>query len=83
MARKRHPADLADDRRIAAAGAFVVAFRKSPHERYRVEAGTLAEARRAAAALDAEHGRFGRRAIIYAITPEGVQLAVPEGFPFA
>ena len=83
MARRRHPADLADDRRIAAATAFVTAFVKSPHERYRVESGTLAEARRAAAELNSAHGRHGRRAIVYAITPEGVQLAVPEGFPFA
>lgn len=80
---RRHPADLADDRRIAAAQAFVVAFRKSPHERYRVEVGTLEEARRAAATLNAEHGQFGRRAMVYAITPEGSQIAVPEGFPFA
>ena len=80
MARRRHPADIADDRRIAAATAFVTAFRKSPGERYRVESGSLAEARAAAAALNAAHGKFGRRAMIYAITPEGAQLAVPEDF---
>jgi hypothetical protein len=72
----RHPADIANDARIASAVGFAVHFRKSPSVTFNEPAATLDEARAIKARLDADHGRHGRRAMIYAITPAGVSVPV-------
>lgn len=76
-----HRADAAAEARIASATSFAAHFRKGPFEAYRVETASLAEARAAAERLNAEHGKHGRRAMVYAITPEGVAIPVPAGYP--
>lgn len=72
----RHPADIGNDARIATAIGFAVHFRKSPFVTYNEPADTLDAARAIKARLDAEHGQYGRRAMIYAITREGVSVPV-------
>lgn len=64
---------------IAKATAFTAHFRKGPFEAYTLEASTLAEARDHAKHLDAEHGQFGRRACVYAITKAG-RFPVPASY---
>jgi len=78
MARKPHPADLAHAAQIARATHYIVHFRKGPLETYQVQADTAADAHAEAAKLNAEHGKYGRRAIIYAVTPEGRSYPLPE-----
>jgi cytosine/adenosine deaminase-related metal-dependent hydrolase len=78
MARKPHPADIHDAKQIARAIGFVVYLRKNPRDVYREDAATIPEARIAEAAMNAAHGANGRRAIVYAITPEGAQYFVPD-----
>ena len=56
---------------VARASSWSVVFIKGPGQRIREEAACEAEARETAARLNAEHGRHGRRAVIYAITPDG------------
>lgn len=73
---KRHPADIHHDEQVARAVSFSVHIRRSPHEAFTETAGTMAEAKTIAARLTAEHGKFGRRAMIYAITPEGASFPV-------
>ena len=77
MAKKLHPADLRDQARIAAAVAFNVHFRKGPAEAYNEPAASLSDARMVKARMDAEHGRYGRRAMIYAISDTGISTPVP------
>jgi hypothetical protein len=81
MPRPTHRADAAAEARIASAVAFAAHFRKGPLETYRVEAASLADARAAADRLNAEHGKNGRRAMVYAITREGVAIPVPAAYP--
>ena len=80
MRRPIHRADMAAGARIASAVSFAAHFRKSPFEVFRVEAASLAEARIAAARLNAEHGKHGRRVMVYALTPEGVAIPVPADY---
>jgi hypothetical protein len=83
MARKKkpHPADIYTAAQIARAASFVVYFRKGPHEVYRETALSLEQAREIEIRMNADHGAFGRRAIVYAITPEGVNHIVPTISP--
>jgi hypothetical protein len=74
---KPHPADLHEAAEIARAIRFTAHFRKGPFEKYTIEAASLEQAREAAKQLDAEHGKLGRRAVVYAITPEGNSYPVP------
>lgn len=71
---RRHPADIVAEAAIASAALFSVHFRASAHETFRSDHPTQAEARR----LEAEHGRFGRRAGIYAVTAQGRSYLVPR-----
>ena len=59
----------------ASAREFSAYVRVGPHEKY-VERGfaSHAEARARADALAAEHSRFGRRGLVYAITPQGYSI---------
>jgi hypothetical protein len=72
----RHPADIGNDARIATAIGFAVHFRKSPFVTFNEPADTLEAAHAIKARMDAEHGQHGRRAMIYAITKEGVSVPV-------
>ena len=71
MARKPHPSELHDAARIATAIGYAVHFMKGPLERIRERADTLPEAQAIARRLNAAHGQHGRRAIIYALLPDG------------
>lgn len=75
---RRHPADIAAEAAIAAAVTFSVHFRASAHETFRSDHATQAEAEAEAKRLEAEHGRFGRRAGIYAVTAAGRSYLVPR-----
>lgn len=77
---KEHPADIFSRQQIAAAASFVIYFLKGPTDRYREEAATQADARIIADRMNAEHGGNGRRAMIYAILPNG--SALPIGEPY-
>jgi hypothetical protein len=74
-----HPADARDRAQIARATSYAIHFRKGPFERYDETADTLDEAHTIADRLNTDHGKHGRRAIVYAITPEG---AIPMGRPY-
>jgi hypothetical protein len=74
-----HPADRWTREQIAAASSYAVYFLKGPHDRYREDAATLPEAEAIAARMNADHGRNGRRACIYAMTPNG---PLPMGQPY-
>lgn len=62
---------------IARAVYFTAHFRLGPTDKRTVQCDTLEDAKKAAAALTAEHGEFGRKACIYAVTPEGLTFHVP------
>jgi hypothetical protein len=68
---REHPADRWTREQIAAASSFAVSFVKGPGDRYHETAGTLPEAEAIRDRMNAEHGKHGRRACIYAITPGG------------
>ena len=67
----RIKSDAFDAAQVARAVSFTAHLRKSPFEKFTVPAATLEDAQKAAAALNVEHGKFGRRAMVYAVTPEG------------
>lgn len=66
---------------VRSAVGFTAHFRVGPHEAHTVPATTLGEARERAAELNAKHGRFGRRAIVYAIDARGGQVPIPDSVP--
>ena len=72
--RKLHPADVWTRERIARAVAYTAVFVRSPLNGGNIvcPALTLAEAFTLADALNARYGRWGRRACVYAIDPEGM-----------
>lgn len=70
--------DISDAANIARAVSFTAYFRKGPHETYVVPVATVEEARAEAAKLEALHGKFGRRAMVYAVTPEGASFPMPR-----
>ena len=72
--RKLHPADVWTRERIARAVAYTAVFVRSPLNGGNVirRAHSLAQAFAIADALNAEHGRWGRRACVYAIDPDGM-----------
>jgi hypothetical protein len=78
MARKPHPAEVRDAQLIARATSFVIYLRSSPGTVHRETATSIPEARQIEARMNKEHGANGRRAIIYAILPEGGQVFVPD-----
>lgn len=73
---RTHPADIRDQARIAEATGFCVHFRAGPAVTFNERAATLAEARAIKARMDAEHGKHGRRAMIYAISKSGESTPV-------
>lgn len=59
-------------REIARSTEFSAYYRNGPHEKYVVRGFPDFDSARARAdALEAEHSRFGRKAIVYAISPLG------------
>lgn len=64
--------ELVFAREIARATEFSAYYRNGPHEKY-VERGLpdFETARARADALESEHSKFGRKAIVYAISPLG------------
>jgi hypothetical protein len=76
-----HSSDEAIDRLISRSIRFAAFFRKGPLEKYRIDCATLAEARAAADRLTAQHGQWGRRAMVYGISSEGWTTPIPPGFP--
>ena len=75
--RRRKPTDFDRQRAdaIASIVGYAVSFRKGAGETFRVETPDLALAVAVANQMNAEHGRYGRRATIYGLTPSG--SAVP------
>jgi hypothetical protein len=72
--KKLHPADVWTRERIARAVSYTAVFVRSPLNGGNVirRAHSLAQAFAIADALTAEHGRWGRRACVYAIDPDGL-----------
>jgi hypothetical protein len=72
--RKLHPADVWTRERIARAVAYTAVFVRSPLNGGNVirRAHSLGQAFSLADALTAEHGRWGRRACVYAVDPDGL-----------
>jgi hypothetical protein len=65
---------------IASAVGFATHFRKGPFETYTIESANLADARAVAERLNAEHGRYGRRAVVYALSVGGGQTPISPSF---
>jgi hypothetical protein len=80
MARKPHPADIANAAIIANATRFDLALFLGVGRYARASAATLADARREAARLTADHPN-GRRALIYAIDAGGRSALVTDDGP--
>lgn len=80
MARKPHPADVANATIIANAIRFDLALFLGVGRYAKASAATLAEARLKAARLAAEHPN-GRRALIYAIDASGRSALVTDDVP--
>jgi hypothetical protein len=74
--KKDHPADADAKTKIANAESYTIHFRASPTKRYDETAATLDEAIAQAQAMNAAHGKHGRRATIFAI-PKGKGAGVP------
>ena len=72
--RKLHPADVWTRERIARAVRYTAVFVRSPLNGGNIirRALTLAQAFSLADELNVAHGRYGRRACVYAIDPDGL-----------
>ncbi|HDR27623.1 hypothetical protein [Rhodovulum sp.] len=77
MPAKVHPADEAAARIIAQAQRFEIALFQGQGRYARAEAPTLPQAQKVAARLEAEIAN-GKRAMIYALTPEGRSALVTD-----
>lgn len=75
-ATKIRPQDTYNAEQIARAVYFTAHFRLGPTDKRTIQCATINDARVAADALTKEHGEFGRRASIYAVTPEGMTFHV-------
>lgn len=82
--RKPSPSRVASDARdaahLAAAVSYVAHFRKGPFESYTIPVDDLGLAREVARALEQRHGKYGRRAIVYAISAAGSRCPVPDTY---
>ena len=78
--RAKVASDAYDMTHIVRAKRFTAHIRKSPFEKYTVEVATLPEARSAACTLNIRHGEFGRRAMVYAVTSDGLTFVVPDNY---
>ena len=77
MKPKKHPADSADEEIRANAVKFNVFFQVGPRDRRNVGVQSWVEAKEVAAGMNALHGTFGRRAMIYAIDRIGRTAVCP------
>ena len=73
---KTHAVDAYDAEQIANAVRFTAHFMIGRGQKRTVECTSLDEARTAAAALNAEFGQFGRRAMVYAVAANGATFHV-------
>lgn len=80
MAKKIHPADIYVAEQLARCTKFAVHFRKGPTETFTVSASSLDEANIEASRLNAQHGKKGRRAGVYGITPEGASIIIGQSY---
>jgi hypothetical protein len=75
MAQTKSASAVEEDRflasEIATATHFTAHFRAGPFEKYTEQHPSYELARLAADRLQTEHSRFGRRALVYAVTPRG------------
>jgi len=76
MARKPHPADIADREQIAQAVSFTAFLRRSPFDKIVHQHHCLADAVADAAAIRAANP--GRDCLVYAITATGASIPVPK-----
>jgi hypothetical protein len=83
QAKAPHEADIYKAEQIARAVRYNVHFLYSPHDRFNVACATLAEARGIEIAMNEQLGKYGRRAIIYAINPEGQAFPMGGGYSAA
>jgi hypothetical protein len=83
MPRKPHPSEAADARQIGRAVSFTAHARNSPADKITVACETLAQARNEAIRLCREYCRGGRRAAVYAVTPEKWTILVPDSYQAA
>lgn len=75
---REHKADIWTREQIARADSYSVFFLKGPGVRFREPAGTLVEAEAIAERMNREHGKYGRRACIYAVFEDGTR-PIPLG----
>lgn len=78
--KSHHEEDLLVARSIAKAVSFAAHLRQGPYEKYTTrDLPTYEAAVTEAERLTAEHGRFGKRGVVYAVTEKGVEeLCTPE-----
>ena len=74
--RKIKEVDIYEAEQIASAVGYTAHFTAGRGQRYTVECATIEEARAAAVSLNAQYGGFGRRAILYAVSPSGASFPV-------
>lgn len=80
MARKEHPVDAYERKQIARAVKYSACYLAGRDGRIREEFDTLEEAKAGAVRMTEQHGKFGRQACVYAITPEGISFPIGEGY---
>lgn len=66
--KKVSPQTTWNNKHIAKAQYFTAHLRVGPHEKYNAECATLDGARKAARDMEKEHSRYGRKALVYAVT---------------
>lgn len=78
--KSHHEEDLMVARRIASAVYFTAHLRLGPLEKHTTrDLPTYEAAVEEAARLTVEHGRFGKRGVVYAVDPKGIEeLCTPE-----
>lgn len=75
MKKKMHPADIASRKRIAEAIEFTAYMRRGPFEKFVERADSLADAVILANGLEDQNP--GRKALVYAVMPNGDSIPVP------
>lgn len=80
MARKEHPVDVYERQQIARAEYYVACYLAGRNGRVREEFATLEAAKAGAIEMTRRHGKHGRQACLYAVTPEGASFPIGEGY---
>jgi hypothetical protein len=80
-AKSEHPGDADMKAKAAKATGYDVHFRVSPTKKLNEQADTLEAARAIAARMNAEHGKNGRRAMIYARQAKGPSIPITGDDP--